>query len=474
MVYDKKIYFFGAGIVGKRLKQFADEIKFIKIDGFIDNNEKLWGSYYNEIPIYSPEILQSHKNVIVYITCRACEPIKKQLLEIGLTENQITSGDYLIANMIYSAIKNNSFVLPLDRLKFNTDKKILIDLNQGMVLGGVESWAYEMAKYWKQNGYNGRFLVGDFNKSMIINNTYKNNEINLLKVNDEKIRIDRCIKNIICNLPCIILCNFASYIFFAACIVKNWYPDKVKVIAIQHSDDDGYYDIYITLQEYIDFCLAVSSKIEKKLIEGGMKKEIVYHLDWKIPCDKMIEWNLKNGQILQIGYAGRITKSPKRIDLFVVIAKELFKKNIKFKFNIAGTGDFLEELKVQIKSEKLEDYFNILGVIDRACIPDFWKHQDVMISCSEWEGHSITQAEAMAGGAVPVITDVSGARDDVIDGKNGFIVPVGDVALLTDKIEYLYNNRDKLDMMGHMAHRTIYEKQKNINQKDFWDRLFKE
>ena len=97
-----------------------------------------------------------------------------------------------------------------------------------------------------------------------------------------------------------------------------------------------------------------------------------------------------------------------------------------------------------------------------------------MISCSEWEGHSITQAEAMAGGAVPVITDVSGARDDVIDGKNGFIVPVGDVALLTDKIEYLYNNRDKLDMMGHMAHRTIYEKQKNINQKDFWDRLFKE
>ena len=79
-----------------------------------------------------------------------------------------------------------------------------------------------------------------------------------------------------------------------------------------------------------------------------MKKEIVYHLDWKIPCDKMIEWNLKNGQILQIGYAGRITKSPKRIDLFVVIAKELFKKNIKFKFNIAGTGDFLEELKVQI------------------------------------------------------------------------------------------------------------------------------
>ena len=219
--------------------------------------------------------------------------------------------------------------------------------------------------------------------------------------------------------------------------------------------------------------MLISSQIEYKLLQRGVRKEIIYHLDWEIPCDEVLEWHLKNNEILQIGYAGRITISQKRADLFIVIAKELLKKGVQFKLNIAGTGDYLETLKSQVISEKLEDYFNILGVIDRACIPDFWKRQDVMISCSEWEGHSITQAEAMAAGAVPVITDVSGAKDDVTDGKNGFIVPLGDIALLTDKITYLYHNRDKLETMGYMAHSTIYEKQKNMNQKDFWDRLFK-
>ncbi len=472
MFYSKKIYFFGAGIIGKRWIKFAAKYG-IKIEGIIDNNKDLWGNYCEGILIYSVDILKSLKNELICITCKNYEAVRNQLLDMGLMKEQIIDVDSLLGKIVYTAIKSGGFAVPSDKIKLHSDRKILIDLNQGMVLGGVESWSYEMAQYWKQNGYNGVFLSGDFNKATVINHTYKNYEIKLLGVNDEKIRLNRCIESIISNLPCIVLCNFPLYIFCAACIVKSWYPDKIKIVAVQHNDEDVYYDTYAALQEYIDSCLVISSQIEYKLVKQGMRKEIIYHLNWKISCDEVIEWNLKNKQVLQIGYAGRITILQKRADLFIVIAKELLKKGIQFKLNIAGTGDYLETLKNQVISEKLEDYFNILGVIDRACIPDFWKRQDVMISCSEWEGHSITQAEAMAAGAVPVITDVSGARDDVTDGKNGFIVPLGDITLLTDKITYLYHNRDKLETMGYMAHSTIYEKQKNMNQKDFWDRLFK-
>lgn len=472
MTEGKKLYFFGAGTVGKRWIKFA--LKYdIKIEGVIDNNKDLWGHYCEGILIYSADILQSLKNILVYITCVNCEAIKKQLFDIGLTKEQIIDFNSLLGRMVYLAIKNGSFVVSLDKIKFNQNNKILIDLNQGMVLGGVESWSYAMAQSWKKAGYKGIFLAGDFHKPTVINDTYATNKIQLLEVNDEKLRLDRCIESIIKHLPCIVIGNFPLYIFCAACIVKSWYPDKIKVVAVQHNDEDIYYNTYAVLQEYIDCCLVISSQIEYKLLQRGVRKEIIYHLDWEIPCDEVLEWHLKNNEILQIGYAGRITISQKRADLFIVIAKELLKKGVQFKLNIAGTGDYLETLKSQVISEKLEDYFNILGVIDRACIPDFWKRQDVMISCSEWEGHSITQAEAMAAGAVPVITDVSGAKDDVTDGKNGFIVPLGDIALLTDKITYLYHNRDKLETMGYMAHSTIYEKQKNMNQKDFWDRLFK-
>ena len=97
-----------------------------------------------------------------------------------------------------------------------------------------------------------------------------------------------------------------------------------------------------------------------------------------------------------------------------------------------------------------------------------------MISCSEWEGHSISQSEAMAAGAVPVITDVSGARDDVTDGYNGFVVPVGDIDALADRICFLYHNRNEIEQLGKHAHEVIYERQKEMNQVTFWNKVLKE
>ena len=94
-----------------------------------------------------------------------------------------------------------------------------------------------------------------------------------------------------------------------------------------------------------------------------------------------------------------------------------------------------------------------------------------MVSCSEWEGHSISQSEAMAEGAVPVITDVSGARDDVTDGYNGYVVDVGDIDALADRIQKLYLDRTKLKQMSIRAHDTICKRQKDMDQTVFWDDL---
>ena len=142
--------------------------------------------------------------------------------------------------------------------------------------------------------------------------------------------------------------------------------------------------------------------------------------------------------------------------------------------NIAGAGDYSETLQECIKAEGLQGCIRLEGYIDRSDIPTFWKRQDIMVSCSEREGHSISQSEAMAAGAVPVITDVSGAADDVTDGYNGYIVDIGDVDSLADRICRLYHNRDMLKQMGQNAHRTIYERQVHMNQAAFWEKLLRE
>ena len=177
---------------------------------------------------------------------------------------------------------------------------------------------------------------------------------------------------------------------------------------------------------------------------------------------------------MQIGYAGRVTVTLKRVDLLLEMTLKLRKKGICFCLNIAGTGNYAETLDKRVHEEDLCDYINMTGYIERNKISDFWKKQDIMISCSEREGHSISQYEAMAAGVVPVITDVSGARDDVMDGYNGFVVPVGDLDALVDRICVLSYNREELEYIGKCAHKTIYERQQEMNQTAFWNRLLDE
>ena len=85
---------------------------------------------------------------------------------------------------------------------------------------------------------------------------------------------------------------------------------------------------------------------------------------------------------------------------------------------------------------------------DKRKIRDFWQEWDIYFSCSDWEGHSISQCEGIASGAVPVVTDVSGASDDICDGVNGYIVHVGEWKALADKICYLSEHRDILKQMS--------------------------
>lgn len=192
-------------------------------------------------------------------------------------------------------------------------------------------------------------------------------------------------------------------------------------------------------------------------------------MSWDVPCNKLFahKYSMKNEK-LHIGYAGRITVRQKRSDLLPVIIERLLKKEVEFTFEIAGEGDYLDKFLEMVEEKEIADKVIFHGYIPRNEIPDFWQRQDIMVSCSDWEGHSITQVEAMAAGAVPIVTDVSGARDDITDGENGFVVEVGAVDQIVEKICFLYEHRELLPVMGGKAHETIKVKCDAADMEEFW------
>ena len=71
-----------------------------------------------------------------------------------------------------------------------------------------------------------------------------------------------------------------------------------------------------------------------------------------------------------------------------------------------------------------------------------------MASCSE--GFAVPVLEAMACGCVVVATDCGGPSDVITSGKNGFLVEVGDVKKIVDRIELLLRDDElRRKMVGN-------------------------
>ena len=114
-----------------------------------------------------------------------------------------------------------------------------------------------------------------------------------------------------------------------------------------------------------------------------------------------------------------------------------------------------------IKPEELKPY------IDDNVIEYFGEQRDVrpyLGQCSVFvlpsyrEGVPKTVLEAMASQRAIITTDAPGCRDTVIDGENGYLVPVGDAVALADKMIELLNSPDQIAVMAKKGRRIAEEK----------------
>ena len=79
----------------------------------------------------------------------------------------------------------------------------------------------------------------------------------------------------------------------------------------------------------------------------------------------------------------------------------------------------------------------------------YYRKGDVFVFPTLFEGSAKVVYEAMSYG-LPVITTFN-AGSIVEDGRNGFIVPIGDIDELAEKMLYFYKNRSEIVKMGKNA-----------------------
>lgn len=83
------------------------------------------------------------------------------------------------------------------------------------------------------------------------------------------------------------------------------------------------------------------------------------------------------------------------------------------------------------------------------------------------EGTPRSVLEAMATGRAILTSDAPGCRETVIDGKNGFLIPIRDVEALSQKMIYLIEHPQLVSDMGEASLEIVQDKYdvKKVNQR---------
>ncbi|MCF8227321.1 MAG: glycosyltransferase [Bacteroidales bacterium] len=151
----------------------------------------------------------------------------------------------------------------------------------------------------------------------------------------------------------------------------------------------------------------------------------------------------KEGKLI-IGNAGRLVKQKAQFYL-IELAVELKNKNIDFLIRIAGSGPLEKELKHKVSAHKLEDHFAFLGFVED--MKSFMFDMDIFVLTSLWEGFGYVLLEAMAAKKPIIAFDVSSNPELVKEGINGYLVKLGDIQGMVEKI-LLLKERDRAEEMG--------------------------
>lgn len=175
------------------------------------------------------------------------------------------------------------------------------------------------------------------------------------------------------------------------------------------------------------------------------KSDQAYKSKYKIPEDYQV-----------ILHVGRLA-ARKGVKEVLLAFRKVLDNYPKVKLLIVGAGPLKTKLGKLTRKLKLENDVIFIGTVPFGDLVKFYASCDFFVMHSYWEGFGMTPQEALASGLPVVSSKAGGIPEFVIDNETGFLVEVGDVEGMADRVLKILNNPELCKKMSENARKLMVD-----------------
>jgi len=193
--------------------------------------------------------------------------------------------------------------------------------------------------------------------------------------------------------------------------------------------------------------------------QQGSQIKHMYYVPLPIPI-QLFSRNHKDLEETRILMIGKYNQERKNHFLFINAVNTL-KEKYKLKVTMVGECTRnqqmlrFEKIKEAVCSLGLTNIIDMKRNVPYSKIGDLYKTHHVFVLPAVDEQYGISVTEALGYGMPVICTDTCGARFNINDGENGFIVKSNSLTELTNALESIICSRDRLEQMSKNSEKYV-------------------
>ena len=156
-------------------------------------------------------------------------------------------------------------------------------------------------------------------------------------------------------------------------------------------------------------------------------------------------------------------------------ARQVIDRCPHVRFVLIGDGILRDQFEQRISELGLTEHFILTGLVPPGRIPELINAADIVAHTSEWEGLARVLPQGLISGKPVVSYDIDGAREVVIPGETGYLLPIEEISGLASAICELAESaelRSRLGQNGRARFSEIFRHQTMTAQiRNVYDRV---